>query len=354
MDPPVGSEPIPSNVVFAHNVAVENVRVVHGSPLFCFPCVFLFVTPMAGLRTLDEASRLSPLVPRFRPFFAFFVLLFVWVLIKEGRGSTVTFHKGRIVRVDGNKASPKSAVYDGTGMYLIPGMIDMQLNDMAWFGKEHTLEENVGRLYLLAMKMLAEGCTSYILASLASPWDELLSYLSGMHEFRQRVFKLPFPERPVEMSFANTLLGAMVEGTFMNPRFRGCHNEAYILPLVEGKWEEQLKSIMGTGSIFAVNIAPECNPVESFKFIEEVKNRYRASVAIGHCQPTGKQIREAVEHGVDYVVHLGNGATGHSWKKFYHGGMLEESLRNDKLHVTIIGDGFHIDKHYVSVVWLFG
>jgi hypothetical protein len=43
----------------------------------------------------------------------------------------------------------------------------------------------------------------------------------------------------------------------------------------------------------------------------------------------------------------GNGATGTSWKKFHNGGMLEESLRNDALHVTIIGDGFHISKQYV-------
>ncbi len=28
-------------------------------------------------------------------------------------------------------------------MYLIPGMIDLQLNDMAWFGTIHSLEENV-------------------------------------------------------------------------------------------------------------------------------------------------------------------------------------------------------------------
>jgi N-acetylglucosamine-6-phosphate deacetylase len=268
---------------------------------------------------------------------------------------TVTFQKGRIVRVDevvaggtpSRRLSPKTRVVDGTGMYLIPGMIDLQLNDMAWFGQEHTMDENVDRLHLLAMKMWAEGCTSYVLASLASPWDELLQYLSGMNAFRTRTYQVPFPSRSVDMTFANTLLGAMVEGTFMNPRFRGCHNEAYVLSVVPGKWEDQLKSIMETGSIFAVNVAPECNPVESLKFIDQVKNRYRASVAIGHCQPTGKQVRDAVEQGVDYVVHLGNGATGHSWKKFFNGGMLEECLRNDKLHVTIIGDGFHVDKHYV-------
>lgn len=273
---------------------------------------------------------------------------FFLVLLIGSEGSNVIFHKGRVVSVESSSGvSPKNTVVDGTGMYLIPGLVDLQLNDMAWFGVPRTLEENVARLHMLAMKMWAEGCTSYILASLASPWDELLSYLSGMHAFRQRVYRVPFVPQPIEMTFGNTLLGAMVEGTFMNPRFRGCHNEAYVLPLVAGKWEDQLQSIMDTGSIFAVNIAPECNPVESPKFIEQVKKRYRACVAIGHCQPTGKQVREAVEQGVDYVVHLGNGATGHSWKKFDQGGMLEEALRNDRLHVTIIGDGFHIDKHYV-------
>lgn len=40
----------------------------------------------------------------------------------------------------------------------------------------------------MMMLLSSPGCTSYVLASLASPWDELLSYLRGIHAFRSREF----------------------------------------------------------------------------------------------------------------------------------------------------------------------
>lgn len=94
---------------------------------------------------------------------------------------------------------------------------------------------------------------------------------------------------------------------------------------VGADWQSQLKAILDTGSIFAVNLAPETNARESSHFIRYAKER-GALVAIGHCQPTGAELRDAIAAGVDYVVHLGNGATGFSWKRFNRGGMLEECL----------------------------
>jgi N-acetylglucosamine-6-phosphate deacetylase len=81
--------------------------------------------------------------------------------------------------------------------------------------------------------------------------------------------------------------------------------------------------------------------------IRSIRNDHNKIVAVGHCQPTGAQLRAAIKAGVEYVIHLGNGHTGSSWKKFHKGGMLEECLRNDNIHVTLIADGFHLSKHYV-------
>ncbi len=62
----------------------------------------------------------------------------------------------------------------------------------------------------------------------------------------------------------------------------------------------------------------------------------------GHAKPHAERLREAADAGLRYVIHLGNGPTGSSLKAFHDGGMLEESLRNDKLAVTIILDGVHV------------
>ncbi len=231
---------------------------------------------------------------------------------------------------------------------------------------------------------------SYILTSLASPWDELLQYLSSFTVFRARPFQVEFPAQRITLDyrFNDTLLGAMVEGagpfsvlalfalkallhatillgcllvlfvcgagTFMNRKFRGCHNAAYVHDVVEGEWEAKLRV-----SAFAAMPAPQTSaqfgraancghglhlchqhcarnqpgavPAIHRHGQAEIRSGHlrcvvRAdaalaggwdgcivpgvSVAIGHCQPTADQLREAVAHGVDYVIHLGNGATG--------------------------------------------
>jgi N-acyl-D-aspartate/D-glutamate deacylase len=85
----------PPNVLYAHNVIIRNVKVVN------------------GVHTLEEAATLTPL-----------------------RECTVSFANGRVVDVGDNVDRVAGAtVVDGSDMYLIPGLIDLQLNDMAWFDK---------------------------------------------------------------------------------------------------------------------------------------------------------------------------------------------------------------------------
>ena len=259
--------------------------------------------------------------------------------------SFVSFEDGLINICDKNDCKAKTVI-DGSECFLIPGFVDLQLNDFLFLDSNSSPDEHVERLRKITMAMFEEGVTSFVLTSLASPWDELISYLKGVDSFRKREFSTSFENATLPMCFDGHLVGAMVEGTFMNKNFRGCHNEKYVHELVQGQWEKQVDEIIETGSIFAINIAPETNLPECLKFIEKVKKQ-GILVAVGHCQPTGAQLKVAIDKGVDYVVHLGNGSTGHSWKKFHDGGMLEECLRNDNIHVTIIADGFHVSSQYV-------
>ena len=240
---------------------------------------------------------------------------------------------------------------DGTGLFLVPGLIDLQLNDMEHLDKTHRVKmapgEHVARFHTIATAMLREGVTSFVLASLAMPWESLLEYLSALDTFRRSEYEGEFSGCAGRRhTFEEQLLGAMVEGTFMNKKFRGCHNEAYVLE-VKDDWRAKVDAIVATGSVFAVNIAPETNPLACLEMIREVRQKHGKIVAVGHCQPTAAQLRAAIDAGVEYVIHLGNGHTGTSYKKFHKGGMLEECLRNDAMHVTLIADGFHVSKHYI-------
>jgi N-acetylglucosamine-6-phosphate deacetylase len=122
----------------------------------------------------------------------------------------------------------------------------------------------------------------------------------------------------------------------MNPELSGAHNRKYILE----PSRELVDALIDTGAVRLINIAPETSPA-AVDIIRHAASR-GVIVGAGHAKPHAERLREAVEAGLRYIIHLGNGPTGSSLKAFRDGGMLEESLRNDALTVTIILDGVHI------------
>lgn len=96
------SNKLPENVLFGHNVLLKNVVVVNGASSFA------------------EAEAVgSSLAP-----------------------SSIGMLNGKFVPVQ-ELQNPKEI--DCDGLYLIPGMIDLQLNDMEWLDKQHTPEEHIDR-----------------------------------------------------------------------------------------------------------------------------------------------------------------------------------------------------------------
>ena len=166
--------------------------------------------------------------------------------------------------------------------------------------------------------------------SLAAPLDEIIAYLKGMKEVLSGTGR-----------FDDVLLGGLVEGTFMNPEFHGAHNPDWVLPPDPGVLEQ----LLATGAVTMINIAPETSP-EAISLVAEAASR-GVVVGCGHAKPHAECLREAVEAGLSFVIHLGNGPTGSSLKVFKDGGMLEETLRNDELTATLIVDGYHVHPQLV-------
>ncbi|MEM7236040.1 MAG: amidohydrolase family protein, partial [Planctomycetota bacterium] len=171
---------------------------------------------------------------------------------------------------------------------------------------------------------VSRGVTGFVLATLASPVDELLTYLVGMSTV------LDAPEG------SEAFLGGLVEGTFMNPAFHGAHNPRWVFP----PEVSLLERIIQTRAVRMLNVAPEVSP----KSIELIEFATKAGVVVGcgHAKPHAECVRDAVAAGLRYVIHLGNGPTGSNLKRFHDGGLLEETLRNDGLIATLIIDGFHV------------
>jgi N-acetylglucosamine-6-phosphate deacetylase len=247
---------------------------------------------------------------------------------------SVAVRDGRIAAIaPGATGLPGASRMDARGLWLLPGWIDLQVNDIDWLSRGlQAPAAHARRVREVACHQAARGVTGLVLATLAAPLDEIIAYLEGMREVLER------PEDPLDEVF----LGALVEGTFMNPRFHGAHNPLWVLP--PGR-RDALDALIDTRAVRLINVAPETGP-EALELVAHATRR-GVVVGCGHAQPHAERLREAVGAGLRYIIHLGNGPTGSSWKSFHDGGMLEESLRNDVLAVTIIADNYHVHPQLV-------
>ncbi len=253
---------------------------------------------------------------------------------EKDEGVDVRLEGGR-VRAVGPALSQKGQpeVVDGAGLWLLPGWIDLQVNDCAWLASQgrKTPAEHARRVHEVLEYQAARGVTGIALATLAAPLDDVLEYLRGI----AKVLRNP------ETAADRILIGALVEGTFMNPEFCGAHNPKWVLPPSAGI----LEMLLDTGGMRLLNVAPEMG-LDAIPVIEAATAR-GVVVGVGHAKPHAERLRQAVAAGLRYVIHLGNGPTGSSLKGFHDGGMLEEALRNDQLMITVIVDGVHVHEQLV-------
>lgn len=246
------------------------------------------------------------------------------------RECPVEIKEGRIARVGGFNPLeiPAAQVIDLHSHYLLPGLIDMHINDgVALLRGLSYPEEHAARLAEVSEALISCGVTGIFLATLAAPVKEIKAYLDGMALFRSR---------RAENRLGAELCGALIEGTFMNPDNCGAHNPAYIFR----PDRKILDALIESGSARMVNIAPEYGE-ESLDLISYAADKGLVPCA-GHCKPTAEQLILAVDRGLKYFIHLLNGPTGSNTKAFYGGGTLEGALRDDRLAVELIIDFIHV------------
>ncbi|MBN2290559.1 MAG: amidohydrolase family protein [Candidatus Glassbacteria bacterium] len=251
---------------------------------------------------------------------------------------TVEIVNGRIARIGDFRPGPQQdcRVLDLGDAYLMPGLIDLHINDgIALIKGLADPGSHADRLEEVSRHLVRRGVTGIFLATLAGPLDELETVLEGMALFRRRWAGSPQ---------GTELCGALVEGTFMNPDNCGAQNPEHIYRPDRGI----LDRLAATGAVRIVNIAPEFGE-QSLDLIDHAVDSGLV-VAAGHCKPTAEQLRRAVDHGLSYFIHLLNGPTGSSTKAFHGGGTLEGALCDDRLAVELIVDFVHIHRPIVRDV----
>jgi N-acetylglucosamine-6-phosphate deacetylase len=251
---------------------------------------------------------------------------------------SVEIKDGKIVRVGSfqPQAGSGAKVVDASGAYIMPGLIDMHINDgVALLEKISSPSAHADRLEKVSRDLVKLGITGIFPTTLAGPLDEIVDYLEGMAEFRRR-----WQDEPM----GTELCGALIEGTFMNPDNCGAQNPTYMFR----PDRKILDRMLDTGVVRLVNVAPEFGDA-SLELIDYLISKGVVAAA-GHCKPTADQMVRAMDHGTSYFIHMLNGPTGNSTKSFDNGGTLQAALRDDRMSVELIVDLVHVDGRVVRDV----
>ncbi len=211
------------------------------------------------------------------------------------------------------------------------GLCDLQINGFA--GVDYNQPTMTPEAFERSMEaMLRSGVTRC-----------LPTVITGDEAWQSGCFRALEAGRQASALGREMAVGYHLEGPFLNPEegFRGCHPHQDMAP---ARWDhfQRLQEAAG-GNIRLITVAPEMEGVMELipRWVEQ-----GVVVALGHCNPSRDQVRQAVEAGATLSTHLGNGTASPLPKS---DNVILRQLAEDGLSASFIADGIHVQPHVLGV-----
>ena len=235
----------------------------------------------------------------------------------------IVIKNGTIEQVYTERKRPQTEdeVLDGTGMYAIPGLIDLHFHGCKGDDFCDGSRDAIARI---ADYEASVGVTAIAPATMTLPVEELEQILRVAAEYKKG------PHSKKEADF----VGINMEGPFISPAKKGAQDERNIIPCDVKVCERFLE--VSEGLVKFMGIAPE-ESENAVSFIEAVKDKVNVSLA--HTNADYDTAMAAFNAGADHAVHLYN-----AMPAFTHRAPGVIGAVYDSKHVMaeIICDGVHI------------
>jgi N-acetylglucosamine-6-phosphate deacetylase len=220
------------------------------------------------------------------------------------------------------------------GLYIGPGLIDNQVNGYTGvtfsLGDTRFDEADVQKVNKALWKA---GVTTYLPTLRTNSRENLLRNLAVLAKAKQ------------DPASRGSIAGFHLEGPYISPEdgYRGAHALAYVR---KPDWAEFMELYEASGrNILEITVAPEAEGV--LPFIKKCREK-NIVVGLGHHNASATQVTEAVDMGAQICTHLGN-AIANTIKR--HENPLWSQLADDRLMISIIGDGFHLLPEEIRVFY---
>ena len=208
--------------------------------------------------------------------------------------------------------------------YISPGLLDLQLNG----GLGHDFTQTPHAIYEVAQALPRWGVTGFLPTFITAPLE---SYRQGL----QVVAEAQHAGRGAR------ILGAHLEGPYLNPQYKGAHRAEYMrLPSVA-----EAQELLNYGPLKLLTLAPELpGALDVVKFLKA----HGVQVSAGHSGANYAEAMAGFEAGIEYVTHLFN-----AMPPLHHRepGLVGAALENDSVLTGLIADGIHVSPALVRLVY---
>lgn len=221
------------------------------------------------------------------------------------------------------------AEVDAGGRLICPGFVDLQVNGGG--GAFLTEQPAYDSLQRMAQAHVRFGTTSMLATVVTADEEAMARALAVVSE---GVRTPPAGAR---------MLGAHLEGPFLNPVRKGAHPERFIR---EPRLElfERLLGAAG-GSLRLLTLAPELPG--ALELIESARGA-SVAIAVGHTEATFDEAVRAIEAGASLGTHVFNAMRPLAQRE---PGVIGALLQSDAVTVSVIADGVHVHPACLSLVF---
>ncbi|HTE24139.1 N-acetylglucosamine-6-phosphate deacetylase [Flavitalea sp.] len=237
---------------------------------------------------------------------------------------------GKITRV----TRIKSLSEKNKNLYIGPGLIDNQVN--GYIGVSFSLGDlpfTKEDAIKVTKELWKAGVTTYLPTLRTNSQENLLKNLSILAKAK------------ADTATKGSIAGYHLEGPYISKEngYRGAHALEYVR---KADWASFMKLYEASdNNILQVTLAPEAEG--AMDFIAKCKEK-NIVIGLGHHNASAALVKEAIDKGARIATHLGN-ALANTINR--HENPLWSQLSDDRLMISIIGDGFHLLPEEIRVFY---
>ena len=218
-------------------------------------------------------------------------------------------------------------ILDANGLYISPGFIDVHIHGA---GGCDTIDGTVDALNTIAKTIVKHGTTSFTPTTMTVSTKTIQKSMRVIKQLKK------------EGTDGANVLGAHLEGPFVNHDAIGAQNPNYLLAPSISSYNEMVKDC--EDAVVSITLAPE---VDGAKELIEYLSERGVICSLGHTKASYEQAMEAIKCGACHSTHLYNAMTPLNHRDPGVVGAIFDS----NITTETISDGIHISYPSLRVAY---